>query len=176
MAGFGIFLGGYVRGMRYPDSGGLSAAGRAKREVVRMQAARMFAEGRTPAEVAERFRVSQRSAYNWRSAWSAGGSPALASRGHGGAQCQLDRAQQARLGAELDRGPLAHGYEDQRWTLARVAELIEGLFGYRYTLRGVSYLLHRLGFSLQAPVRRAVERDEQAIQRWQRSRWPAVKG
>ena len=45
-----------------------------------------------------------------------------------------------------------------------------------YTLRGVSYLLHRMGYSLQVPARRAVERDPEAITTWQRKRWPAVKG
>ena len=32
-----------------------------------------------------------------------------------------------------------------------------------YTLRGTSFLLHRLGFSPQVPVHRAAERDEDAI-------------
>jgi putative transposase len=32
-----------------------------------------------------------------------------------------------------------------------------------YTLRGVSYLLHRLGFAPQVAARRAAERDEDAI-------------
>ena len=43
--------------MRYPDGGGLSAAGRARREKVRLQAAEWFAEGVTPPEVARRLRV-----------------------------------------------------------------------------------------------------------------------
>ena len=71
---------------------------------------------------------------------------------------------------------MVHGWQDARWTLARVAELVEGLFGVTYTLRGVSYLLHRMGYSLQVPARRAIERDPQAITSWYRLRWPAVKG
>nr|AGS49939.1 mobile element protein [uncultured bacterium esnapd26] len=48
------------------------------------------------------------------------------------------------LEAELRRGPAAHGWvEDQRWTLARVADLIARLHHVRSTPRGVSYLLHR---------------------------------
>jgi transposase len=69
-----------------------------------------------------------------------------------------------------------HGWADARWTLARVAELIERLFGVTYTLRGVSYLLHRMGYSLQVPARRAAERDPEAITGWRRRRLPAVKG
>jgi predicted RNA polymerase sigma factor len=49
--------------MRYPDGGGLSAAGRARREKVRLRAAERFAEGVTPPEVARRLRVSCNSAY-----------------------------------------------------------------------------------------------------------------
>ncbi|WP_432082840.1 helix-turn-helix domain-containing protein [Streptomyces sp. WAC 04229] len=66
--------------------------------------------------------------------------------------------------------------EDQRWTLARVAELIPRLFGYRYTPYGVSDLLHRLGWSRQVPAHRAVERDEQAVARWREEQWSRVSG
>jgi len=67
----------------------------------------------------------------------------------------------------LEGGPAARGRgEDQRWTLARVATLTGRLFHVRYTLRGTSYLLHRIGFTPQVPIRRAVERDEAAIAAW----------
>ena len=49
--------------MRYPDGGGLTAAGRARREQVRLQAAELFAQGVSAAEVAARLRVSQTAAY-----------------------------------------------------------------------------------------------------------------
>ena len=52
--------------MRYPDGGGLSAAGRVRREEVRSQAAEWFAAGVAPLEVARRLRVSSNSAYAWR--------------------------------------------------------------------------------------------------------------
>ena len=38
--------------------------------------------------------------------------------------------------------------------------LVAWLFHVRYTLRGTSYLLHRLGYAPQVPIHRAVERDE----------------
>jgi transposase len=40
------------------------------------------------------------------------------------------------------------------------------LFHVRYTLRGTSYLLHRLGYSPQVPIHPAVERNEEAIAAW----------
>ncbi|MEW2134885.1 winged helix-turn-helix domain-containing protein [Streptomyces sp. NPDC005435] len=48
--------------------------------------------------------------------------------------------------------------------------------GYRYTPRGVSYLLHRLGWSPQVPAHRTVERDEQAVERWRTEQWSRVRG
>jgi transposase len=162
----------YAGVMRYADSGGLSAEGRATREAVRMRAAVWFAQKVSVAEIAARLRVSTNSVYVWRRRWKAGGKAALASRGAGGSTCRLDQARLDRLAAALEQGPAAHGYiEDQRWTLARVVDLIGRMFHVRYTLRGVSYLLHRMGFSPQVPAHRAVERDEQAIVTWRKEAW-----
>ena len=36
-------------------------------------------------------------------------------------------------------------------------------------------LRRRLGYRLQRPARRAIERDEQAIQRWVESDWPRIR-
>src|SRR6516165_10661808 len=106
--------------MRYPDGGGLTAAGRARRERVRLQAAQMFEQDVSAVQVAHRLRVSTKSAYQWRRRWCAGGEAALTSKGPGGALCRLSRAQLARLRAALDGGPAAWGWDqDQRWTLAR---------------------------------------------------------
>src|SRR4051794_14345091 len=56
----------YAGGMRYPDGGGLSPTARERRETVRLQAARLFAEDVAPVQVAARLRVSTKSAYQWR--------------------------------------------------------------------------------------------------------------
>jgi len=163
--------------MRYPDGGGLTAAGRARRENVRLQAAGMFDQDVSPAQVAHRLRVSTKSAYQWRRHWRVGGEAALASKGPGGAVCRLNATQVARLRAALEGGPAAWGWDqDQRWTLARVATLIARLFHVRYTLRGTSYLLHRLGYAPQVPVHRAAERDERAIAVWRTTTWVKLRG
>lgn len=162
--------------MRYPDGGGLTAEGRARRELIRYEAADMFAAGVAPPEVARRLRVTRVSAGNWYRAWKSGGKSALASKGPQGLPCRLSAGQIELLEAELARGPAAHGWdEDQRWTLARISLLIKELFAVDYTLRGTSYLLHRIGWSPQVPIHRAVERDEEAIAAWRKETWPRVK-
>ena len=99
----------------------------------------------------------------------------MASKGQGGYTCKLDETQLAQLRAALDLGPAAYAWDrDQRWTLARVTALIARLFHVPYTLRGVSYLLHRMGFTPQVPVHRAAERDEAAIAEWRSQRWGRV--
>jgi transposase len=103
--------------------------------------------------------------------------PRWRSREPGGAACRLDERQLARLRAALDAGPAASGWDEgQRWTLARVTALIARLFHVRYTLRGTSDLLHRMGFSPQVPVHRATERDEAAIAEWRAGTWAKVRG
>jgi transposase len=144
---------------------------------VRLRAAGMFEHKERAEQIAARLRAGTKSVYQWRRRWLAGGAAALASRGPGGAVCRLDDAQLARLVAELDRGPAAHGWdEDQRWTLARAAVVIERLFGVSYTLRGTCYLLHRIGWTPQVPAVRAVERDEDAIAAWRALTWAKARG
>jgi transposase len=144
---------------------------------VRLQAARMYEHDVSPVQVAHRLRVSTKSAYQWRRRWRAGGEAALVSSGPGGAVCRLSGVQLSRLAAALEGGPAAWGWDqDQRWTLARVAALIARLFHVRYTLRGVSYLLHRLGYAPQVPIHRAAERDEKAIAAWRTGTWVKLRG
>jgi transposase len=91
--------------------------------------------------------------------------------------CRLNDRQMARLRAALEGGPAAWGWdEDQRWTLARVITLIARLFHVHYTLRGTSYLLHRMGYTPQVPMHRAAERNEQAIAAWKAATWVKLRG
>ena len=167
----------YAGGMRYADGGGLTAEQRARREQVRLAAAELIEAGASDREVARYFRVSRMSANRWRRALAAGGRAALASRGAGGAKCKLTAPQLRELATLLDAGPAAWGWdEDQCWTLARITEVVRRRFGVEYTLAGMDLLLHRIGWSVQVPARRAAERDEARIAAWREETWPVVKG
>ena len=166
----------YAGAMRYADGGGLTAAERARREQVRFAAAELIQAGASDREVARRFGVSRMSANRWRRALAAGGKQALASEGAGGARCKLTPAQLGELEAVLDAGPAAWGWQDQCWTLARIGALVSDRFGVDYTLAGLDVLLHRLGWSVQVPARRAAERQEDQIARWRQETWLVIKG
>ncbi len=115
------------------------------------------------------------SANRWRRALAADGRQALASKGPGGARCKLDARQQRVLQAALDAGPATSGWSDQGWTLARIAEIVRRRFGVEYTLAGMDLLLHRIGWSVQVPSRKATERDEAKIAAWRDEQWPVIK-
>ena len=70
-----------------------------------------------------------------------------------------------------------HGWDDesQGWTLARIKTLIGRMFHVGYTLQGVWKLLHRHGWSAQVPVRRAIERSDEAVEVWKNEVWPQVE-
>jgi transposase len=160
--------------MRYAQGGGLTAEDRRRREQVRLRAVEMFEQRAPAAEIAAELRVTERSVHRWRRAWLAAGPAGLASKGQA-ARCRLDDGQLAELEAVLDAGPLAAGFGDQRWTLARIRDLIAGRFGADYTLPGVWYLLRRLGWTCQLGARRAIERDDGAVEVWKKETWAQVK-
>src|SRR3954451_23161783 len=165
----------YAIAMRYAQGGGLTAEECARREKVRLEAAEWIEEGATDREVAARVRVTRMSANRWRRALATGGRPALASKGPGGARCRLSPAQLDELQVLLDAGPAAWGWEDQCWTLPRIAEVVRERFGVDYTLAGLDLLLHRLGWSVQVPARQAAERNEEQISAWREETWPEIK-
>ncbi|AVH60877.1 transposase [Streptomyces dengpaensis] len=141
-----------------------------------MRAADLFQEGVKVPCVARELRVSEKSVYQWRRSWKAGGRKALRSRGPSGSDCRLGPHLQAKLAGWLDEGPAAQGWaDDQVWTAARVRTLIGRKFHLSYSVSAVTRLLHRMGYSVQMPARPAVERDEDAITAWREVTWQEVK-
>lgn len=141
----------------------------------RMKAARLFGEGRSQAEVVRALGVSRQSVSRWYRAWQREGKPALKGAGRAGRKPKLTPAQLGQVEQALLRGPLAHGYATLLWTLPRIAALIARLTGVQYHPGHVWRILRAMGWSLQRPEHRAKERDEEAIMRWQKRRWPQRK-
>ncbi|MGW5259318.1 IS630 family transposase, partial [Streptomyces sp. NPDC004012] len=148
--------------MRYPQGGGLTPERQAFRERIRLEAAERFAAGASNVVVAKDLRVSVRSVQRWRRAWQDAGTQGLRSAGPV-ARPKLSEALFIVLEQELAKGPVAHGWPDQTWTLARIKTLIGRRFHKSMTLSTIAKMLHRHGFSHQVPARRAIERDEGAV-------------
>lgn len=102
-----------------------------------------------------------------------GGLQALRSAGPANSPTDTD-AQFAVLEEELGRGPATHGFADERWTLALT--VIRRRFRLSLSVATAWRLLKRHGWCWQAPARRALERDEHAVELWKKEVWPEVKG
>ncbi len=104
------------------------------------------------------------------------GDAGLASKPQMGPKPKLSRDDLTALERELLKGPRAHGFPTELWTLARVAELIERRFGVAYHPCHVWKVLRRMGWSAQKPERRAREQDEAAFRRWREAEGPRMQG
>jgi transposase len=135
----------------------------------------LLKSGHSLREVARAIGCDASSVMRWRDAWQKNGEAGLKAAAVSGRPRKLSEVQGRRVIRELLKGALHHGYETDLWTTARVAEVIEKMFGVRYDPDHVGRLLHRWGWSHQKPARRAAERDEEAIEQWKRKRWPQVK-
>ena len=141
----------------------------------RKRALALLDAGESLNEVGRRIGCNASSVMRWRDARRRGGAKALRVRLSPGRPLKLDRAQRRRLVNLLLQGPMMHGYRTNLWTTARIAELIRNQFGIQYHRDHVGRLLHSLNWSPQKPERRALERDENAIERWQQKDWPRIK-
>ena len=141
----------------------------------RMRAVRLFEEGETQATVARRLGVSRTTAMRWAEAWVGEGREGLRAAGRAGRKPRVSSNQLEQVEQALLEGPQAFGYRTELWTLPRVAELIQRITGERYHPGHVWRVMRQLGWSLQKPTTRARERDDEAIGRWVKTTWPALK-
>ena len=141
----------------------------------RRRALTLLDSGCSLNEVGRRIGCGASSVMRWRDARRRGGEKALRVRYSPGRPPKLDPSQRKRLVRLLLRGARAHGYRTNLWTTARMAEVIEREFGVQYHRDHVGRLMHNLQWSPQKPERRALERDEKAIERWKQKDWPRIK-
>lgn len=141
----------------------------------RLRAAVLFGKGCSQAEVARRLEVSRQAASRWHAAWQLGGKDALRGAGRTGRQPKLSGEQLCQLATILLAGAPAAGYETDIWTLKRIAQVLGREFGVKFHVGHVWKVLGQLGWSCQRPERKARERNEVAIRRWVRYRWPQIK-
>jgi len=143
-------------------------------EARRLVAGRLLLQGVGVNEVARLVGAAPSSVSRWKKALKKGGLENLKAKRHPGPQPKLNQRQKQRLVKLLLRGPRKAGYPTDLWTCPRVAEVIQKHFGVRYHVDHVWWILRSLGWSCQKPEQRARQRDEEAIQRWRRYRWPRI--
>src|SRR6185503_13552647 len=88
----------------------------------RRRAVALLEQGEAPAVVARLLGVTRSSLHRWRRMAYQG--PGLAAKPVPGAKRRLTDAQLQELETLLDQGATAHGFANELWTAARVAQVI----------------------------------------------------
>jgi transposase len=145
------------------------------REWRRMRAWQLSEAGWGVRAVAEALGASPAAVSGWLAAAREGGPEALRAKPRPGAPAKLDAGQRRLLADLLWHGPEAYGFRGEVWTCARVAKAIADEFGVKYSKGHASRILKGIGWTPQVPITRAVQRDEEAIERWQREAWPELR-
>jgi transposase len=144
-------------------------------ETRRTRAIAFLQRGLMPVEVAKQLGVDRRSVRRWNAAYRAEGETGIKAKPTPGRPARLTARQKFRVEQWLLKGAQAVGFPTDLWTCPRVAQLIRERLGVSYHVDHVCRVLHSLGWSPQRPSRRAIERDESAIQNWIRVEWPRIK-
>jgi transposase len=129
-------------------------------------------QGWTQRHIALALDVSEGAVSHWLTVAERDGPAALLAHPAPGRPPRLTPAQKRLIPEFLWHGPEAYGFRGEVWTRARVAHVIEEEFGVRYHKGHVGRLLDDLRWTPQAPITRAAQRDEEAIERWRRDVWP----
>jgi transposase len=131
--------------------------------------------GERPSEVAKSLGFYRTSIYRWLRAHKKDGEEALRSRKAKGPTPKLNEKQKAQIAQWMvGKDPRQYGFDFGLWNRKLVGALIEEKFQVRVTLPTVGALLHSLGLTPQKPLRRAYERDEQAVEAWRQTEYPKL--
>jgi len=146
-------------------------------EEIRLIAVERVREGEDPSAVVASYGFCRTTIYKWlRAAKGKGrGLDALRSRKGTGRPRKLTKSQEQRVFHWIEgKDPCQYGFDFSLWTRNVVAELISDRFDATLSLASVGKLLAELGLTLQKPLRRAYERDPEAIEAWKRVTYPGI--
>lgn len=141
----------------------------------RLRAMALLDSGLSLNEVARRILCDASSVMRWRDARKKHGAKGLEPRPASGRPPKLTPKQKKRMVSFLLKGAMAHGYNTELWSAARIAELIKRHFRVAYHRDHIGRLMASLGWSWQKPSKRALQRNERAIEEWKRKEWPRIK-
>lgn len=149
-------------------------SGKDWREWRRLWALQWKERGWSRRDIAEALGVAEDTVGRWIARARVGGREALLARPGPGRSPRLTPRQRRLIPELLWHGPEAYGFRGEVWTCARIAKVIEQEFGVSYHKGHVARLLQGLRWTPQVSIRRAIRRDEAAIESWRSEVWPEL--
>ena len=141
----------------------------------RMAVQRVF-DGERPTSVIRSYGLSDRAIYPWIRLAREKGLDALAPLPRPGNTRTLTEEQEQEVARWIINGdPRQYGFNFGLWTRLIVANLIEHRLGIKLSVNSVGRLLFRQNITPQKPLRRAYERDEEAVTTWVKHEYPKIK-
>jgi transposase len=123
----------------------------------RLLAAQDLQTGLSQSQVARKFGVSRTTASRWNNALSGKGVESLRKRRAPGRPSRLGEEQFKILTEVYLAGPRAAGFDSDRWTTSRFADVIFTNFGVRYDPDHAGRIMHRLGLRQRRRAKAAPE-------------------
>ena len=164
----------FITSMKTKDARSLPAVAQ---EDLRRKVIKSVLNGKKQVEAAELFGVTRQAVGKWLKAYREGGFRALKAkrqgRPRGGSLLPWQSAQIAKT--VIDRCPDQLKLPFYLWTREAVGQLIESRFGIRLSVWTVGRYLARWRFTPQKPVRKAFEKNPEAVRIWLQEEYPAIR-
>lgn len=145
-------------------------------EHLRITACKRVREGESASAVIGSMGLCRTTIYRWLRKERQQGLSGLRQRKKTGRRLSLDSKEQKCLRRwVITKDPRAFGYAEALWSRRIIQSLIEKKFNVRMSLSSIGELLKRLGITPQRPLRRAYERDKEAVERWQQEEFPRIQ-
>jgi transposase len=143
---------------------------------LRRRAVTAIQNGESPEDVARVMGVNRVTVYGWMALYRGGGWDNLDAKKRGGRKPKLDAKALRWIYQIVTLGnPNQMKMPFVLWSAKLLAVVIEKKFGIKFSKASVCRLLHQMGLSPQRPLWRAYQRDPQAVERWLKEEYPAIR-
>src|SRR5438552_10028022 len=137
---------------------------------------RVVQDGDAPSEVIASMGLYRTSIYRWLNGYEEGGWEALVEKIAQGPEPKLEERQRQQVKRWiLGKDPRQYGFDFGLWSRRIVQALIKERMRVGLGLTAVGRLLASLDITPQKPLRRAYERDPQAVEFWIQKTYPALR-
>lgn len=145
-------------------------------EHIRRMAVSRVRGGEKPSAVMKVFGLCRTTIYKWMRLYHKNGEKGLKSSKHPGPECRLTSRQKRQVYRWINgKDPRQYGFDFGLWTRKIVVTMIEDKFKISLGLTAVGSLLAELDITPQKPLRRAYERNPEAIRDWKEKIYPRLK-